>query len=403
MSNPLAIAAVTATLQNMLLPEVVEGLPPALVTDLNLGTVDVTTKPLDKARVDKTGHQINLFLYQTTPNAAFRNTDPTQQDNNGQPPTALDLHYLVTVYGEADDDIPAQVLLGQTLRIFHDNAVLARNDIQEALVGNDLFEQVERVRLTTEILSNEELSKLWTTFKTEYRLSAAIGASVVLIDSRKPVGAPLPVLQQAVHITPFKRPWVGQVTPQIAAPSGLLTLEGQDLAGTTTRVVFDGQMLVEPDTISDWQIATTLPSDLAVGIHTVQIVHLLDVESGDPSEPRRGAESNLVAFALAPQITSTLPITGAPGGLLTLEFTPPVERKQRVALFVGDRTISIPTRPDSDPPNTTSFDFPIPADFPAGEYLLRLRVDGADSPLMVDDDSASPTFNQYIGPKAKIA
>ena len=38
----------------------------------------------------------------------------------------------------------------------------------------------------------------------------------------------------------------------------------------------------------------------------------------------------------------------------------------------------------------------------AGDYLARVQVDGADSPLQVDSDPDSPTFNQFIGPLVTI-
>ncbi len=37
-----------------------------------------------------------------------------------------------------------------------------------------------------------------------------------------------------------------------------------------------------------------------------------------------------------------------------------------------------------------------------GDYLVRVQVDGAQSPLLVDTDPVSPTFNQYINPKVTI-
>jgi hypothetical protein len=63
----------------------------------------------------------------------------------------------------------------------------------------------------------------------------------------------------------------------------------------------------------------------------------------------------------------------------------------------------VPSRPSSDPPTATSIGFPIPADFPTGTFLLRVRVDSAESLLTVDTNTASPTFNQYIGPTVTIA
>ena len=61
MSNPLAIAAVTATLRNL------------LVHGVHIS--EVTARPLDLARRSAVGDQLNLFLYQVLPDAAWRNRD----------------------------------------------------------------------------------------------------------------------------------------------------------------------------------------------------------------------------------------------------------------------------------------------------------------------------------------
>ncbi|HKR22687.1 MAG TPA: hypothetical protein VJS17_08840, partial [Pyrinomonadaceae bacterium] len=39
----------------------------------------------------------------------------------------------------------------------------------------------------------------------------------------------------------------------------------------------------------------------------------------------------------------------------------------------------------------------------AATYLVRVQVDGAESPLERDTNNASPTFNQFIGPLVIIA
>jgi hypothetical protein len=41
------------------------------------------------------------------------------------------------------------------------------------------------VRVTLQPLSLEEMSRLWSTFQTQYRLSVAYEVSVVLIDSAR--------------------------------------------------------------------------------------------------------------------------------------------------------------------------------------------------------------------------
>src|SRR5205085_5059936 len=60
----------------------------------------------------------------------------------------------------------------------------------------ELHSQVERVRLSPMTLSTDDISNLWAAFQTEYRVSAAYQASVVLIDSTRARPSPLPVLRR---------------------------------------------------------------------------------------------------------------------------------------------------------------------------------------------------------------
>src|SRR6266852_3744859 len=152
MSNELAIGAVTATLSSLL-------------QNVNQGTglngVNITTRPPDKAR-DGTSNQINLFLYQVLPNAAWRNMDIPQQVRPGEtsmPPLALNLFYMMTAYGAGDSDVLGHLLLGHAMGILYDNPLLFSNDINTALsksnapgvsedLNSELQNQVERVRIT---------------------------------------------------------------------------------------------------------------------------------------------------------------------------------------------------------------------------------------------------------------
>src|SRR6266700_8027750 len=99
MSNELAIGAVNATLHNLLLN---------VSQNTGLSGASITTKPPDKAR-DEAINQINLFLYQVLPNAAWRNMDIPQRVKSGEtsmPPLALNLYYMVTAYGDGDNVNP---------------------------------------------------------------------------------------------------------------------------------------------------------------------------------------------------------------------------------------------------------------------------------------------------------
>src|SRR5262249_182056 len=149
--------------------------------------------------------QVNLFLYQTLPDAAWRNLDIPRRvrpGETGQPPLPLTLYYLVTAYSDEDNDIKSHALLGKAMSILHDYPVIGADEIQNATKNDDglkntnLPDQVERRRITLQPLTFEEMSKLWTTFQTHYRTSAAYQVSVVLIESTLPSKTPLPVLQR---------------------------------------------------------------------------------------------------------------------------------------------------------------------------------------------------------------
>jgi hypothetical protein len=180
MSNPLAIAAVTASIRNLLDAGLNADVP---------GT-KVTTRPPDKAR-DNSGNQVNLFLYQTLPNAAWRNIDLTGPNPLGTPgpsPLALNLHYVISTYGRNEDDHEpmSHHLLGRVMQILHDHPVLTLAELQDAIPGTDLQQQGERVRISLQPISLEETSKLWNIFQTPYRISVTYEVSVVLITGGQP-------------------------------------------------------------------------------------------------------------------------------------------------------------------------------------------------------------------------
>lgn len=422
MSTALAIAATTAVLKSLLDNRFSD---PVVAASFGAsGRPQVTVLPPDAvipANTQLEDETLNLFLYQVTPNVGWRNVGLPSRDDQGErvtnPPLALDLHYLLTAYG--NEPFHAEMILGYGVQLLHEISILTRGAIRTALQGlppasqvlatAELADQVEQIKLSPTGMSSEEISRLWSAFQTHYRPTAAYYASVVLIESRRPAKSALPVRDRRLLVLPFNRPVIETVAPQMALITDLMTLQGQNLKGEIVRVRFGAGTLATPDltTITNTQLTIALPTGLLAGVNTVQVVHLLDFGTGSPSEPHRGFESNVAAFVLRPQITTVLPpppalLTIARGSSLALSVTPPIGREQRVAVLLGDRAILVPARPPSDPSTATSFNCPIPNDFPIGVYLLRVQVDGAESPLDVDQNSASPTFNQYIGPRVQV-
>ena len=418
MSSPLAIAAVTAVLQKFLQNSVAKY---GLDGILN-GTVKVSAEPPD--RIDNgaaSPDRINLFLFQATENQGWRNNDlPTRAPNGDRitnPPLALDLSYLLTAYGSAD--FHAEALLGYAMSVFHEMPVLTRDAIRaaipvpppgtlpNALTNANLADQIEQIKIVPQVMSIEELSKIWSALLTQYRPTAVYKASVVLIQSEKAVKPTLPVRVRQLLVLPFENPAIDLIQSQATdldpiSPDQIilagynLVIDGRQLRGATTRVLFDGEEEIIPadDKTSASRIIVPLPANLQPGLHSVQVTHPVAFDAALPNDTRRGVESNVAPFVLAPQITTPTPINVPHNSTLSLGVAPAVGRAQRAALLVGSNTISIAPRPVGDPPAST-LDFPIP-DFAPGDYLLRVQIDGAESPLEVD---GSGTF---VSPKLTI-
>ena len=389
MSNSTAIAAVTATLRNLLVN--------AFNADPDLAGTQVTTMPPDKAHDTNNVSQLNVFLYQTAPNAAWRNMDmPTQvkPGETGFPPLALDLYYLLTASRQDNDDVSSHRLLGRAVSTLHDHAVLGAAEIKAALPGNDLGDQVERVRIIPHHLSTEEMSRLWTIFQTQYRISAAYQVSVVLIDSQQPVKTPLPVLTRGKD----DRGVASQpdLTPPFPTISGLslpndqpgaqlgnvLTITGFHLDGNTVLARFNNPRLPVPIDVpvlaggTASQVRVQVPNDPAnwpAGLYTVSVVVQ---RTGEPDRV-----TNEWPFALAPQLLPPLPISvtrdGSGTASVPLKVSPEARPEQQVWLLLGDRQVL------ADPffTQTGSLTFTVP-NAPAGGFFIRVRVDGVDSLLI---------------------
>jgi hypothetical protein len=424
MSNSLAIAAVTATLRSLLETEIAhEG-----------GGLRVTTLPPDKAHTfgqsDGDG-RVNLFLYHTQINPAWRNMDPPRQikpNESGHPSLPLDLYYLLTAYEKADGDssVLAHRLLGRAMLVLHDHPVLGADEIRAVVPNNDLADQIERVRVTPQPLSLEELSKLWMIFQTGYRISAAFQVSLVLIDSRRSSRTPLPVLSrgpddsgataQADLIPPFPAiediRLVDPITSELQPMQQRLTFElGDKLAilghhfglveGDMSKVTLTVRLSRSRDDFqdlavgggnaSDQQITVQIPNDPAnfpAGFYTVSV---LVTPNGKPDETR---PTNEWPLQLAPQITNAMPLAvgrvdivdGLGQATIDLTCAPEVRPEQRVTLALGDLEI----RAEAHPAQTNMLAF-VAKKIGAGTFRVRLRVDGVDSHI-VDFTAAKPVF-----------
>jgi uncharacterized protein DUF4255 len=425
-SNSLAIATTTVVLGQ--------------VIQSGLGEVTGGTVTTGRPGAKENGvpsPEANVFLFQVTPNAALRNADLPTRTTNGdlrtRPQLALDLHYLITFYGN-DTTLEPQRLLAGAMSALHAQPHVTREAIQAIvdaapgapvedprryLLGTDLGDQVERIAFTPEALDLEELSRLWSTlFGIPYALSVAYRASVVLIEAELTPKPALPVRLGKLHVVQLRRPVVESVTAEdgpdepIVAGTAVL-VRGRRLRGEGTRLRVGGTVVSPPpEAVGDTEIRAVLSpplfaaGTLRAGVQGAQVVQLLEL--GEPPTPHRGVESNVEAFVLRPTLASTA-VSGVTGAgteprsaTVTVVADPPIGTRQRVVLLLDElagtaaHSFEAPMRKlDTDP-----VEVPV-ADVAAGTYLVRIQVDGAES-LLEAETAPGPNQGRFVNPTLTI-
>jgi hypothetical protein len=433
MSSPLAIGAVSAVLRNLLDNGIVDASPLQ-------GPVTVTASAPDQIKLDNpnSGPQLNVFLYQLTPNAVLRNTALPSRAAGGDrltnPPLALDLHYLVTAYGKTD--FQAEILLGWAMHLLHETPLLSRAAIRRAiqpttldvsmlppevqvLNASDLADQVEAIRITPLPLPLEELSKLWTAIKAEFRPSAAYQVSVVLIAATQPTRSPLPVLsrgpidpatqrERGVVVNADMLPPVPTLLAATPAFQQAVARLGESVSVTGWRLNGSGATAVLSHRLLSTPIELPVVVDAAGAGFTLSLPNApvdqtrfapglwqLSLRVTPPSEttPR---ESNGIALAIAaaPQlpplaaVRAVVPPHTQPTVTVKLATSPQLRTSQRATLVLDGTSAESAERASAADPLVFSY----PGSLPAGNRWVRLRVDGVDSPLVLRSGPA-PVFD----------
>jgi hypothetical protein len=392
-----SIAAVTAALSQHL-QTAVNAVP-------GVGGTTVTNRRPD-APSGTAASRINVFLLQITPNPTFRSADAPCRRLDGsfiqRPRAAVDLQYVLTCYGD-DATLVPQLLLGIITSSLHARPTLTRDMIAATLANpqfaflatSDLGSEVERVKLTPMPMSLEELSRTWSVlFQTPYALSVAYQASVVFLDHPEDVAAAPAVLSPQVAVQPGRDPRIDTIE---AAGGGsivdtsVLLLTGQQLRAqqgeTRVRLTGDGSETVVAGGApaagagandTSLRLPLTGHSGLRAGIQGVQITHFLPLSAASPTLYPLFA-SDVAAWVLHPRLLTA--VLGV-GSVLDLTLSPPVRAGQAVQVeLVGPSgALAFVARLDSPAADAAAISVPLPG-APAGTWRVRVRVDGAESPL----------------------
>ena len=438
MSNHLAIATVTATLRRTLQASVQSHVEGARITTVSPSEMNKGTP--------ETG--INIFMYQVVGNPALDNIDAIALRARGgsvRRQAALDLYYMLSFYGNNNELMP-QRLLGSAVRTLNDRRVITKTMIREAcndttfsfLKDSTLADQIQQISLVPLDLNLEDLSKTWSVFfQTPYILSVAYKSMVVLVEGDEVTQRSLPVRDRLTSNAPFLiRPQVERVVAQVGKVAAIvadstLLIQGRQLKGDRFTQIQIGGTTVTPTKVTPTELTLPLsvlpPSALRAGVQSLQVMHpqehmAASGRSSDRSSGRspghRGAVSEAAPFVLRPRVMAVAVSEieedeNLRSALISVEVNLTVGRQQRVVLSLNEwRADSDQDRPDSAPANYM-FDLPprraekrtvrVPVRaVQAGEYLVRLLVDGAESQLEIDDDENSPTYEWYVGPRVCI-
>src|SRR5271169_3055605 len=385
MSNALAIPGVTAVLQHFLNSVYNNAFSVLGSVSVSAIAPDIVQASLGNSK--NAASQVNLFLHQVTPNAAWRNIGlPSLAADGGtvlkNPPLALDLHYLLTAYGSEDNQ--AEALLSFAVMFLHENPVLPRAQITAALTAlpsnpfnqglqlSGLASQIEMIKITPATLGREEMAWLWTALKADYRPTFPFQASVVLIDPKVPAASGLPVLQRKVAAQPNLLSTFATLTEadppngQPAANLGdTITVRGANLAGAASVLLINSRQATQQTisslaSVQDSSFQFSIPNpnlpppqpnptDLPAGIYVLSA----QIAAGPDT-----LQTNSIPLAIAPQIGSSW----APGTLTSgkvtvmLPCTPYLRPGQQVSLLIGSQEAAADTF--KTPTNSPSFTFP---------------------------------------------
>jgi hypothetical protein len=392
-----------------------------------LGGVQVGLRPPDLMDGDGVESGLNLYLYQVERSGRWHNLpNPPSRALKSPTPLALILRYLLTAYGE--DDLAAQDALETALSLLTDSAILSPALVRAVAPGSTLAKQVEPVRLTLVNIESRDLFHLWSTFQAPYRTSVLFEVEVVLVPSKRPAPAPVPVLQRGPGDAgpgvdrglspPF--PTIDSIEPPAGAALGdRLTLRGTRLGSVTiVRLTPSPEATPDaPEVLLD--VAPVDRSETAVAVD-------LDAAEGPwragayraaaltPEASTPGVavdferESGPIGLDLLPTITSIAVNGGAavadPGGaapaptvqavaqgaarrvVVAVAASPPVGASQSASLLLNGRQAPRDAGAAGLQFTATGVD--------VGTYWLRLRVDGVDSRL-ADRSTTPPTFRAF--------
>jgi hypothetical protein len=199
-----------------------------------------------------------------------------------------------------------------------------------------------------------------------------------------------------------------------------LVITGRQLRGEEITVVAFGGVEVAPapEDVSGTRIEIEVPPAVRAGVTGLRVIHARLM--GEPPEPRLAGQSSAFPVVIQPRL---LPLgagavhdvlvdadTTLRSGGVAVSVEPSVGSRQQVTMMLnavpggtGQSFVFEDERRDGEGESDETADLDIPfAAVLAGDYLIRITVDGAEVPLTVDTTAGSPTEGRYVGPVVTV-
>jgi hypothetical protein len=233
----------------------------------------------------------------------------------------------------------------------------------------------------------------------------------VLIEEEVEAAAPgLPVRERRIFVEVFRRIRIervenGEGSGEPIHADDIIHVIGSGLGNEGVEANVGGEAVpATPLSAREITVDLSAATTLRAGILPL---HVVDRVSGQA--PHLRFESNVVALTVAPRIESVAfsPADGDTPPTVDLTLFPDVVAQQDVRLFLNELVAA--DSPPGATPRAYAIDaepgeelsIPVP-DVEPRTYLVRVRVDGAESVLQADTDPDSETFGRYVGPTVVV-
>jgi hypothetical protein len=225
-------------------------------------------------------------------------------------------------------------------------------------------------------MEDEDMNRVWSMMPDgTFAPAVLVEASVVFVQPKIRVSAPLPVLERALTVVPSRQPLIVRIEAESGGPTAPIfagqpvVIRGLRLDAPKLRVEIDGVDVPSASVtgLDDERIRFVVPANTLAGARGVRVLHDLP---GAP--PVLGAVSGVVPMIVRPQVTATAKV----GGRIRVNVTPTIGVHQALEVLLSNAATTVALPGVRATPNR--IDAPLTG-VAAGTYVVRARIDGVES------------------------